>query len=37
MKRGNCRKSNVIYEANITTNNNTKNYIGLSSNEIKKE
>ena len=27
MKGGNCRKSNVIYEASIITNNNTKTYI----------
>lgn len=36
MKGGNCRRSNVIYEASITTSNSTKTYIGLSSNEIKK-
>ena len=36
MKGGNCRKANVIYEANIITDNDTKTYIGLSSNEIKK-
>ena len=37
MKGGNCRRSNVIYEASIITNNNTKTYIGLSSNEIIKK
>ena len=36
MKRGKCRKTNVIYEANIVTDNNINTYIGLSSNEIKK-
>ena len=37
MKGGDCRKFNVIYEANKITNNNTKTYIGLCSNEIQKE
>ena len=36
MKGRNCRKENVIYEADIITENETKTYIGLSSNEIKK-
>ena len=36
MKGGNCKKPNIIYEASIITDNNTKTYIGLSSNEIKK-
>ena len=29
------RKQNVIYEAKVKTNNQTKSYIGISSNEIK--
>ena len=36
MKGRNCRKANVIYEANIITDVETKTYIGLSSNELKK-
>ena len=36
MKGGNCRKSTVIYQANLITDNNTYTFIGLSSNEIKK-
>jgi len=36
MKGGNCRKSNVIHEAIIITNNKTKTFIGLSCNEIRK-
>ena len=36
MKGGNNRKPNFLYEATIITNNNTKTYIGLSSNEILK-
>ena len=35
-KGGKSRKANLIYEANIVTDNNTNTYIGLSSNEIKK-
>lgn len=36
MKGGKCRKTNVIYEANIVTDNNIHTYIGLSSNKIQK-
>ena len=36
LKGKECRRENVIYEAKIKTNNQTKSYIGLSSNEIKK-
>ena len=36
LKGKDCRKENVIYEAKIKTNNQTKSFIGLSLNEIKK-
>ena len=36
LKNDECRKENVIYEARIETNNNSKVYIGLTENEIKK-
>ena len=36
-KNNECRKENVIYEAKIEHNNDSKVYIGLTENEIKKK
>ncbi len=36
LKGGNCRTESVIYEAAVNTNNETKTYIGLTANQIKK-
>ena len=36
LKGGNCRAKNVIYKATIKTSNETKSYIGLSANKLKK-
>ena len=36
MKGGNCRAKNVIYQATIKTDNESKTYIGLSANQLKK-
>jgi len=36
LKGGNCRTQSVIYEATVRTKNDTKKYIGLTANQIKK-
>ena len=37
LKGGNCRTENVIYEASVSTKNETKTYIGITANQLKKK
>ena len=37
LKGGNCRTESVIYEATVRTKNDSKRYIGLTANQIKKK
>ena len=36
LKGGNCRTENVIYEASVSAKNETKTYIGITANQLKK-